>query len=73
MVLVRLPRPISLSLIHICFDQLAENNNKRINTILSELQKKTYKAGTIEQKLSDFYKLSMDVDLSLIHILPFRK
>ena len=37
------------------FDQLAENNNKRINTILSELQKKTYKAGTIEQKLSDFY------------------
>ena len=39
-----------------------ENNNKRINTILSELQKKTYKAGTIEQKLSDFYKLSMDVD-----------
>ena len=44
------------------FDQLAENNNKRINTILSELQKKTYKAGTIEQKLSDFYKLSMDVD-----------
>ena len=30
------------------FDQLAENNNKRINTILSELQKKTYKAGTIE-------------------------
>lgn len=44
------------------FDQLSENNNKRINTILSELQKKTYKAGTIEQKLSDFYKLSMDVD-----------
>lgn len=44
------------------FDQLAENNNKRINTILSELQKKTYKAGTIEQKLSDFYKLSMDVE-----------
>ena len=27
-----------------------ENNNKRINTILSELQKKTYKAGTIEQR-----------------------
>ncbi len=33
------------------FDQLAEDNNKRINTILSELQKKTYKEGTIEQKL----------------------
>lgn len=39
------------------FDQLAENNNKRINSILDELKKKTYKAGTIEQKLSDFYKL----------------
>ncbi len=44
------------------FDQLAEDNNKRINTILGELQKKTYKKGTIEQKLSDFYKLALDVD-----------
>lgn len=44
------------------FDQLAEDNNKRINTILSELQKKTYKKGTMEQKLSDFYKLAMDAD-----------
>ena len=44
------------------FDQLQENNNKRINSILSELQKKTYKKGSIEQKLSDFYKLAMDVD-----------
>ncbi|MGN8823761.1 M13 family metallopeptidase [Segatella copri] len=44
------------------FDQLAENNNKRINSILDELKKKTYKAGTIEQKLSDFYKLSLDID-----------
>ena len=44
------------------FDQLAENNNKQINAILTELQKKKYKAGTIEQKLSDFYKLALDVD-----------
>ena len=44
------------------FDQLADDNNKRINSILSELQKKTYKKGTIEQKLSDFYKLALDVD-----------
>lgn len=44
------------------FDQLAEDNNKRINSILSELQKKTYKKGSMEQKLSDFYKLAMDAD-----------
>ena len=44
------------------FDQLQEDNNKRINAILTELQKKTYKKGTIEQKLSDFYKLALDVD-----------
>ena len=41
---------------------MQEDNNKRINTILSELQKKQYKNGTIEQKLSDFYKLALDVD-----------
>ncbi len=44
------------------FDQLQENNNKRINAILSDLKKKTYKEGTIEQKLSDFYKLALDVE-----------
>ena len=44
------------------FEQLAENSNKRINSILDELKKKTYKAGTIEQKLSDFYKLALDID-----------
>ena len=44
------------------FDQLQEDNNKRINTILGELQKKKYKQGTIEQKLSDFYKLALDVE-----------
>ena len=44
------------------FDQLQENNNKRINSILGNLQKKHYKNGTIEQKLSDFYRLALDVD-----------
>jgi putative endopeptidase len=43
------------------FDQLQEDNNKRINTILGELQKKKYKKGTIEQKLSYFYKQALDV------------
>lgn len=42
------------------FDRLAENNNKRINSILDELLHKTYTAGTTEQKLSDLYKLAMD-------------
>lgn len=42
------------------FDQLGQDNDKRINTILTELLGKTYTAGTVEQKLSDFYKLAMD-------------
>ena len=42
------------------FDRLAEDNNKRINGILKELQENTYEQGTIEQKLSDLYKLAMD-------------
>lgn len=44
------------------FDELQENNNKRIASILDELKKKNYKQGTIEQKLSDFYKLALDVE-----------
>ena len=44
------------------FDLLQEDNNKRINSILSDLQKKSYKKGTIEQKLSDFYKQALDVE-----------
>ena len=42
------------------FDQLQEDNNKRINSILSDLLKKNYKHGSMEQKLSDFYKLATD-------------
>ena len=42
------------------FDRLAEDNNKRINEILKELQEKAYSQGSVEQKLSDLYKLAMD-------------
>lgn len=42
------------------FDVLGEENNKRINGILDELLKGTYEKGTVEQKLSDLYKLAMD-------------
>ena len=42
------------------FDLLGEDNNKRINGILKELQENTYPAGSVEQKLSDLYKLAMD-------------
>ena len=42
------------------FDRLGEDNNKRINGILKELESGTYQQGTIEQKLSDYYKLAMD-------------
>ena len=44
------------------FDKLQEDNDKRINGILSELQSNTYEQGTTEQKLSDLYKLAMDMD-----------
>ena len=42
------------------FDQLAENNNKRINGILDGLLHGNYQQGSTEQKLSDLYKLAMD-------------
>ena len=42
------------------FDRLAEDNNKRINGILKELLENSYPDGSIEQKLSDLYKLAMD-------------
>ena len=42
------------------FDRLAEDNNKRINGILKELQENSYPNGSVEQKLSDLYKLAMD-------------
>jgi len=42
------------------FDRLGEENNKRINGILNELLNNSYAKGSIEQKLSDLYKLAMD-------------
>ena len=42
------------------FDRLAEDNNKRINGILKELQENSYPDGSVEQKISDLYKLAMD-------------
>ena len=42
------------------FDRLALENNKRINTILTELSKGKYATGTLEQKIGDLYKLAMD-------------
>lgn len=42
------------------FDMLQENVNKQINTILTDLSKKKYQAGTNERKLSDFYKMAMN-------------
>ncbi len=42
------------------FDRLAEDNNKRVNGILKELLVNSYAKGSVEQKLSDLYKLAMD-------------
>jgi len=42
------------------FDRLGEDNNKRINGILKELLENSYPEGSVEQKLSDLYKLAMD-------------
>ncbi len=42
------------------FDQISLENQKRINGILSELQKGSYPDGTTEQKISDLYKLAID-------------
>jgi putative endopeptidase len=44
------------------FDQLQENNNKRINEILAGLKKKSHPKGSMEQKLADFYKLALDLN-----------
>ena len=44
------------------FDKLAEDNNKRINDILTELSTKKFAAGTLEQKIGDLYNLAMDSD-----------
>lgn len=42
------------------FDELWEKSNKQVNDILKELLEKSYEQGTVEQKLSDLYKMAMD-------------
>ena len=42
------------------FNILNDDNQKRINSILSSFEKKTYKGNTVEAKLANFYKLAMD-------------
>ncbi len=42
------------------FDRIDLENDKRINGILKELQNGKYEVGTLEQKISDLYKLAMD-------------
>lgn len=42
------------------FDQLGEDNNVRINNILTELTSNTYPTGSLEQKIGDLYNIAMD-------------
>ena len=42
------------------FDVLRENNEKRINELFSAMAKTTAENGTIEQKISDLYKMGLD-------------
>ena len=42
------------------FDVLRDNNDKKNTEIMNELKTKTFAFGTNEQKISDYYKLSMD-------------
>ena len=42
------------------FDVLRENNEKRINELFSEMAKTTAEQGSVEQKISDLYKMGLD-------------
>ena len=42
------------------FDVLRENNEIRINELFEAMTKSTAKAGSIEQKISDLYKMGLD-------------
>ncbi len=42
------------------FNVLGEENNKRVNDILTELLNGAFEEGSVEKKLSDLYKLAMD-------------
>jgi len=42
------------------FDILAENTRENLNALFEEMATKTYEAGTVEQKISDLYKMGLD-------------
>ena len=42
------------------FDVLRENNEKRINEIFAAMAKTSAEAGSVEQKISDLYKMGLD-------------
>ncbi len=42
------------------FDVLRENNEKRINELFSAMAKTTAESGSVEQKISDLYKMGLD-------------
>lgn len=44
------------------FDRLAEDNEKRINAILKELETGTFPDGSVEQKLSILYRQACNMD-----------
>ena len=42
------------------FDVLRENNEKRINELFSNMATQKFEPGTVEQKISDLYKMGLD-------------
>lgn len=42
------------------FDMIGENNQIRINDLFQEMSKQTAERGTVEQKISDLYKMGLD-------------
>lgn len=55
------------------FDNLAKISNQRINTIIQDLVNSEPAAGTMEQKIADYYRSYMDVDaLNTLGIEPLR-
>ena len=42
------------------FDVIAENNQKRINDLFQEMTKLDAAKGSVEQKISDLYKMGLD-------------
>lgn len=56
------------------FDELAENNVKRINDLFSEMASLSPERGTVEQKITDLYKQGLDsVRLNAEGCTPLRK